>query len=74
MQKTNLQVRVSSRVDKEIVRLAPNSRSDFIRQAIEEKIRKETFKRLELEWIKALTKSGEDSKETEFWPEAWGSP
>jgi hypothetical protein len=78
MQKTNLQVRIPPEVDSQIAHLAPKSKSDFVRKAVEEKIRREMGRRLEAQWIEALKKHPEDaakgSKDAEAWvkAEAWG--
>lgn len=74
MRQTNLQVRIPNDVDFEITQLAPKSKSAFVRQAIEEKIRRERFRQLEQKWIEALGKNSEDVKETRRWlkTEEWG--
>ena len=54
MRKTNLQIRIPEDLDVEITALSPRSKSDFVRQAIQEKIEKERSQRLEDQWIKAL--------------------
>ena len=74
MTKSNLQVRVSSDVKSKIARLAPHSKSAFVREAIEEKIQRETFQRMEDQWIRALRKKPENKKEAEAWFKAqeWG--
>lgn len=73
MQKTNLQIRIPPEIDDQIARLAPESKSAFVREAIEEKIRREREKRLEDQWIKALHRHPEDSKEADAWlkAESW---
>lgn len=74
MRKTNVQVRIPSETDAQIEKLAPKSRSEFVRQAIEEKIRRETDRRLEEKWIEALKKRPEDPRDAEDWlkAESWG--
>lgn len=61
-------------MEEEIERLAPQSKSIFVREAIEEKIRKEKERRLEEAWVKALRKKPEDKEEAEDWlkGESWG--
>jgi Arc/MetJ-type ribon-helix-helix transcriptional regulator len=74
MHKTNLQIRISPEVDSQISKFAPKSKSDFVRKAVEEKIRRETHLRLEEQWIEALKKRPEDDKDAERWikAEVWG--
>lgn len=73
MGKVNLQVRVPFEVDKVISELSMGSKSDFVREAIEEKIRKEKFLKLEHQWVEALKRNPEDDKEAEKWfkAESW---
>lgn len=74
MHKTNLQIRITPEIDAQIGRFAPKSKSDFVRRAVEEKIRREADRQLETQWIAALKKHPEDSDEAEAWmkAEAWG--
>ncbi len=72
MSKVNLQVRLPEEIDAQIAELAPKSKSDFVRQAVLEKIQREKFKKLEEEWIDALKKKPEDRKEAERWLKAEG--
>lgn len=74
MSGVNVQVRLPSELDSRIEELAPKSKSAFVREAIEEKIQRERFRRLEERWIKALEKNPEDSKEARRWlkAEEWG--
>lgn len=75
MHKINLQVRLPEEIDKELSRLSPSSKSEFVRQAIEEKIRREKTRILEDQWIQALSSHPEDKKEAEEWLKAgnWGN-
>ncbi len=70
MAKMNLQVRVGPETDAQIESLAPKSKSDFVRQAIEEKIQREMFRRLEAQWIEALKKNPERKRDAEDWLKA----
>ncbi len=74
MAKLNLQVRIPEEIESALSELAPDSRSAFVREAIEEKIRRERAKRLERAWIKALEKSPEDPRDARRWVDAnaWG--
>lgn len=74
MSKTNLQIRIPEEVDSQISQLNPRSKSDFVRKAIEEKIQREMFKKLESQWIEALAEKPEDAKEAKQWlkAESWG--
>ncbi len=76
MPKVNLQIRLPSEVDEEISKLAPASKSSFVRQAIREKIQRDLFQKLEEEWIKALKRNPEDAGEAETWlkAESWDAP
>ena len=75
MKNSNLQVRISPEVEEEIERLAPKSRSAFVREAIEEKIRRDQDLHREAEWIKALSQNPEGTDGADDWlkAEAWGS-
>ncbi len=61
-------------MEKEIDKFAPKSRSSFIREAIEEKIRRETNRKRVEKWIEALKKNPEDLRYAEDWvkAESWG--
>lgn len=74
MTKANIQVRIPAETEARIEQLAPKSRSEFVRQAIEEKIRRETDRRIEEKWIETLKKRPEDLREAEDWlkAESWG--
>lgn len=74
MAKVNLQVRLSEELDAQISQLAPRFKSEFVRQAVQEKIQREMFKKLEEQWIKALKKTPEEEREAQDWlkAEAWG--
>ncbi len=69
----NLQVRIDSKNIKEIDILSSKSRSEFVRQAIIEKIEKEQTKKLEEQWIQALSKHPDTDKNLDHWlaAEAW---
>lgn len=73
MTSLNLQIRIDSENIKEIDALASKSRSEFVRQAIVEKIEKEKTKKLEEQWIKALSKHSDTDKNLDEWlaAEAW---
>ncbi|MBI2346687.1 MAG: hypothetical protein HYV03_07410 [Deltaproteobacteria bacterium] len=73
MAKSNLQVRIPHETDAQIASLAPKSKSEFVRQAIREKLQRETFRRLETKWIAALKQHPEENTEAETWhaAEAW---
>ena len=75
MPKTNLQVRIPSEIDSQIGKIAPKSKSDFVRRAIEEKIHRDQDRQLEDAWIRALSKNPEDIQEASDWikAEEWGS-
>lgn len=62
-------------MDAQIEKLAPKSKSRFVRKAIEEKIRREIFQKLETQWIEALKKHPEREKEFADWvkAETWGA-
>lgn len=74
MPKLNLQVRLPEGLEAALNELAPASRSAFVREAIEEKIRRERARRTEEAWIRALEKSPDDAREAKRWveAEAWG--
>lgn len=74
MTKSNVQVRIPPEMESQISRLTPRSKSAFVREAIEEKIRRETFRRLEQDWIRALSKKPEDTRPVKDWlkAESWG--
>ena len=74
MAKNNLQVRVDPKMESEIESLAPASKSDFVRQAIQEKIAREKNKALEDLWIRALQKDSDEGTLDADWmrSEAWG--
>ena len=74
MAKTNLQIRISSEVDAQLAQLSPSSKSAFVRRAIEEKIQREKFRRLEEAWIRALNKKDDKKEAAEAWlkAESWG--
>ena len=76
MQKNNLQIRISEEMNKAIAELSPKSKSDFVRQAIEEKIQKEKAKKFEEQWISALKKKPESTQEAKQWLqiESWEKP
>ncbi len=69
----NLQVRLDSKNIKEIDDLDYKSRSEFVREAIMEKIQKEKTKKLEEKWIKALSKHPQSDENSDDWlaAEAW---
>ena len=75
MSKVNVQVRLEETMGTEIAALAPRSKSAFVREAIEEKLQKEKFRRLEEQWIRALLNQPQAKPEREAWlkAEAWGS-
>lgn len=75
MSKKNLQVRVPEEIESDIAKLAPGSKSAFVREAIEEKIRRERFRQMEQKWIEALERNPEEAKEARRWlkAEEWGS-
>ncbi len=74
MPKTNLQVRITPEMSAKIDKIAPGSKSEFVREAIEEKIQRELFKKMEAQWIEALIKNPQDTKYDEDWlkAESWG--
>ncbi len=75
MAKTNLQIRLSDELDTQIEAFAPKSKSEFVREAIEEKIQREKDLRQEEAWIKALSKAKSSQKEDKTLEKAqtWGS-
>ncbi len=74
MPKTNLQIRIPEEINSQISQLSLGSKSDFVRRAIEEKIQREMFKKLEEQWIEALSHKMEDFKDANKWlkAESWG--
>jgi hypothetical protein len=74
MAKTNLQIRVSEEIVNQIGKVSEKSKSEFVREAIEEKIRREMDRKRVEKWIEALKKKPEDVKEAENWlkAESWG--
>jgi len=74
MAKINLQIRLPEDLEMRLTSLAPKSKSSFVRKAIEEKIQRETDKKLEAAWVKALQAKPEDTKVAEPWvkAESWG--
>jgi Arc/MetJ-type ribon-helix-helix transcriptional regulator len=74
MTKTNLQVRIPEEIDAEINKMAPASKSEFVREAIVEKLHRERFRRLEDQWIKSLQSHKDSPDEEEAWVDAevWG--
>lgn len=74
MAKVNLQVRLSEELDSQISQLAPRFKSEFVRQAVQEKIQREMFKKLEAQWVKALKKDSKEEASAQDWlnAEAWG--
>ncbi len=71
MAKTSIQIRLPEELEAEISHHTKKSKSSFVREAIEEKLRREKDKKLEEQWIKALQKHPEE--EGEIWStEAWG--
>lgn len=74
MAKTNLQIRISEEIDKEINQMAPASKSEFVREAIVEKLHRERFCRLEAQWINSLQKNRDSDSEGDAWvnAEVWG--
>lgn len=62
----NLQVRISSDLDKAIGRLSKGStRSEFVRKVLEDIVRKVEIKKMEDQWIAALKKNPPTKKEIE---------
>ncbi|MBF0492635.1 MAG: ribbon-helix-helix protein, CopG family [Deltaproteobacteria bacterium] len=74
MAKTNLQIRLPEELEEQIREFAQQSKSSFIREAIQEKLKREKDKKREEQWIKALRKNPEDPQEAKAWMdiEAWG--
>ncbi|MBI2339925.1 MAG: hypothetical protein HYU99_06125 [Deltaproteobacteria bacterium] len=66
MSKVNLQIRVPAEVAGQIKSLSP-SRTEFVRRAIMEKIKRDTDRQKEEQWIEALKKNPEDMKEAMKW-------
>ena len=73
MQSSNLQIRIPAEIDSQIERLAPKSKSAFVREAIVEKIQREKARRMEKTWIHALEKHPDRADEDDDWlkAEAW---
>ena len=69
MSKVNLQIRVPGEVVGRIESLGP-SKTEFVRQAIMEKIKRETDRQKVEQWIEALKKNPEDLKEAKKWMKA----
>lgn len=74
MTKTNLQVRIPEDIDREIDEVAPSSKSEFVREAIVEKLHRERFRRLEVQWITSLKKASDSDADDTAWvdAESWG--
>lgn len=74
MTKTNLQIRIPEEIDKEINQMAPSSKSEFVREAIVEKLHRERFRRMEQQWISSLKRHGDSDEEDNAWvnAEVWG--
>lgn len=74
MSKVNLQIRVPDETVEQIEKIAGKSKSEFVREAIEEKIRRELDRRRVEEWIAALKKNPQDLEHAEDWLKAgsWG--
>lgn len=66
----NLQIRIPPELDRQLKKLAPKSKSAFVREAIEEKVRRETERRMEEHWIAALKKNPDQSEFDEDWHHA----
>lgn len=69
----NLQIRIPPELDLQLKKLAPKSRSAFVRAAIEEKVRRETERRMEEQWIAALKKNPDEFDEDLFKAQEWGA-
>ncbi len=74
MTKTNLQVRLPEEIDAEIDQVAPASKSEFVREAIVEKLHRERFRRMEAQWIAGLKKQDDTQDTDDAWvkAETWG--
>lgn len=74
MANTNLQIRIPETLNDKIMSLAPKSKSDFVREAIEEKINHEINRKLERQWIAAIKNGPEDIVGIDDWlrAESWG--
>jgi Arc/MetJ-type ribon-helix-helix transcriptional regulator len=73
MHKRNLQLRIPPEIDDQLNQLAPKSRSQFVREALVEKIQREKEKAMENKWIQALKRHPENINEAKRWlkAEAW---
>lgn len=69
----NLQVRIDSQTARKIDRFAVKSRSEFVREAILEKLRRENNLQKEKQWIQALEKFPQKKDEAADWlkAESW---
>jgi Arc/MetJ-type ribon-helix-helix transcriptional regulator len=76
MPNINVQVRLSPEIADQINSLAVKSKSEFLREAIREKIKKEWDKRLVEKWIIALQKKSDKDRYAIEWlkAESWGEP
>ncbi|MBI4412684.1 MAG: hypothetical protein HY541_09420 [Deltaproteobacteria bacterium] len=77
MTQINLQIRIPAEMDMRLGRIEFASKSDFVRQAIMEKLHRLEAEQMEKEWIKALKKepkSKQSKKAALAWLEAeeWG--
>lgn len=75
MATVNLQVRISEDVEAALAAVASPSKSDFVREAILEKIQRERFAKLEHQWVEALQEHPDEGGAAKDWlkVEAWGS-
>lgn len=73
MAQINLQIRVPEEFIRQMEAVSALSRSDFVREAIAEKLGKIQADRMEQQWIKALANPPPSQEEAEAWhkAEAW---
>lgn len=70
MQKSNLQIRIPEDLQEKLEGLVSISKSEFVRQAIEEKIQREKDRKMEEHWIHALSRSKNRRSEDPAWEKA----
>lgn len=74
MAQSNLQIRIPDTLLAQIEHIAGQTKSAFVREAIQEKIRREQEKAMETQWIKTLQKNPENTTDAKAWLDAeeWG--
>lgn len=75
MSGSNLQIRITDDLKRRLDKMPSRAKSDFVRQAIREKLRREEEARLDKQWIEALKKNPQDNKYLDDWvrAQAWSN-